>query len=354
MRESLITLIQISLKKVSAFPRPLTTLEWKSLFVEAQRQTLVGFLFSGIENLPQEQYPPKDLLIQWYGVTASIEVQNKNQIRRIKEISDVFSKHHLQTCLLKGQGTSSLYLYPFRRQCGDVDLWVRGDRQQIIDICAKQWGIEHIDIKNIVTKDFSEVHLEVHFIPSWFYNPFINKKFYQWYSKIEDKQFVNDYQGLFCMPTISFNLVYSLVHIYKHLFDEGIGLRQLLDYYFILTHSNSEERNGAFKTLCDLRMKNFTGAVMYVLKEVCSLEERLFLTSPNPYLGEKMLLNILRDGNFGHYNDSNVHGKENRLQRGIRNIKHNTLLLLHYPSEVIWSPIWKCWHWYWRMSKGYL
>lgn len=36
------------------------------------------------------------------------------------------------------------------------------------------------------------------------------------------------------IPTVEFNIIFQLTHIYSHLMNEGIGLRQLLDYYYVL------------------------------------------------------------------------------------------------------------------------
>lgn len=44
------------------------------------------------------------------------------------------------------------------------------------------------------------------------------------------------------MPMTSFNVIYILSHLYRHVFTEGIGLRQLIDYYFVLV--KSEESDG--------------------------------------------------------------------------------------------------------------
>ena len=49
-------------------------------------------------------------------------------------------------------------------------------------------------------------------------------------------------------PSIRFNTVYSLLHIFRHVFHEGIGLRQLLDYYYILLHTNENIRREAMLT----------------------------------------------------------------------------------------------------------
>lgn len=40
--------------------------------------------------------------------------------------------------------------------------------------------------------------------------------------------------GEITVPTLSFNVIYILSHLYRHVFTEGIGLRQLLDYYFVI------------------------------------------------------------------------------------------------------------------------
>ena len=41
-------------------------------------------------------------------------------------------------------------------------------------------------------------------------------------------------QGEIAIPTVEFNLIFQLTHIYAHLMNEGIGLRLLLDYYYVL------------------------------------------------------------------------------------------------------------------------
>ena len=41
-------------------------------------------------------------------------------------------------------------------------------------------------------------------------------------------------QGEIAIPTVEFNLIFQLTHIFSHLMNEGIGLRQLVDYYFVI------------------------------------------------------------------------------------------------------------------------
>lgn len=347
-------LLRITIGKANVFNSNITDNDWRLLYAEAQKQSLVGVCFSGIERLPKEQLPYEDILYEWYGAVRYIEHKNKQQHEKIQKITQSLAEMGIRSCLLKGLGTAALYPRPLRRQSGDIDLWINCDRDTAKNFAQKEWEIDHIDVKNMVAKDSLGLCIEFHFIPSWFYNPFVERKFRKWYKQLQDLQLSNMNNEGFNVPTIGFNLVYSMVHIYKHLFDEGIGLRQIMDYYYILLHSTSAEREEAFMTLQELGMARFVASVMYVLVDSFEMDEQYLLCSMDAKRGRKLERDIYRGGNFGYYDERNIHGKENRITRGIRNIRHNISLLRYYPAEVMWSPMWKCWHWYWRKKNSYL
>ena len=147
-------------------------------------------------------------------------------------------------------------------------------------------------------------------------------------------------------PTLAFNRVYILVHIYRHLFHEGIGLRQLLDYYFVLQQGfTEEERTETMRTLRSLRMQRFTEAVMWVLQEVFAMDERYLLTTPNEEEGRFLLSEIMMAGNFGHY-DERIKRSEKVTEWDLfrRRVGRNMRFVRSYPSEVLWAPLFKLWH----------
>ena len=188
---------------------------------------------------------------------------------------------------------------------------------------------------------------------SWMYNPFMDRKLQAFFASQASEQFAHyDETVGFAYPTIFFNLVHSMVHINRHVFEEGIGLRQLMDYYFILKHSSREERSEAYNVLCSVGLRKFVGAVMYVMQQVFLLEENLLLCVPNKTLGSRLLDSIMAGGNFGKALGLK-HGR-NKLEKGFLQLKHNLKLMLPYANEAMWIPFFQVWHYGWRKKHGYL
>ena len=213
-----------------------------------------------------------------------------------------------------------------------------GKRDEIIAFARrKNVNIEKVDVKHADIAFFTDIPVEVHFKPSWMFSPYTNFKLQQYFKQKANGQFSNcDKDSGFTHSTVDFDLVFSLVHIYRHVFFEGIGLRQLLDYYHILSHSNIQQRQDAYKVLAGLGMKAFTGGVIWVLSKCFALEKEYYLCSVNERYGKHLLSEILIAGNFGHsaprYNFK-IH--DNRLAYGFIQLKRNILFLRYYPSEVL-------------------
>jgi hypothetical protein len=357
MIEAFFELIQITVGTRDGFSRVPSAKVWAAIFDMAEKQSLVGVLLVGMEKLPAEQRPPQRLLLEWIGIQQIAVSTNYNQDRRSKELYEWFKEKGFDNCIIKGQGVARLYPQPELRQAGDIDIWVNADRDDVVGkMLTESIGVSVIDYVNCHAAFFDDVEVEVHFRPSYFFNPFANRRLQKWIQKKKSVQMTSfdDAVG-FCYPTISFNLVFSLIHIYRHVFSEGIGLRQLMDYYFILKHSTEAERKEAFDTLCSLGLKRFVATVMHVMRRVFNIDTSLLLCQPNQNEGDYLLAEILRGGNFGRYDDRNKNlPSENRMKRGVENLKRNLRFLKHYPSEVMWSPAFKFWHWCWRKWKGYL
>lgn len=339
----------------SCFP---TDDEWSMLFNLSVKQSLSGVMFSGLERTLENDVPKKpSIIFEWIGVQQNTIAQNALQNKRAKQLYNIFKEGGFRSCVLKGQGTATYYDKPELRQCGDIDLWVEGDRDEIVKfVQSKGVHVESVDIKDSAMYFFNDVMVEVHYRPNCMYNPWTDRKLQTFFHRQADGQFsaFDDKLG-FAHTTIEFDLVYSLVHIYRHIFSEGIGLRQLVDYYYILKHSTLEQREQTFETICSFGMKNFAGGIMYILQNKFGMDPEYALCDLNKRHGEYLLNEIMIGGNFGQYDSRyNLAGKDKKFKRGINMLERNMHYVALYPSEVLWSPIWKLWHWCWRKQKGYL
>ncbi len=350
-------LIQCGIGQRAALPATPSKEQWQQIFDISLKHTLLGIAFAGIEKLPKEQLPPKEILLQFHQAAETIKKANCDTNKRCALISQKFKQEGFPNCILKGQGIAQLYPTPLLRTPGDIDIWLGGSDKSIINYVRQHAPhstptYHHIDFP-AQGKAKGKVHIELHFRPSWLYNPFTNRKLQKLFASASKEQFSNIIetpQGSFPAPTTTFNRIYILLHIYRHLFQEGIGLRQLLDYYFVLAQGfTPEERDATMRTLKSLGLKRFTAAMMHVLHATFNLPPSQMLTAPHKSSGEFLLNEIMAAGNFGkHDTRYAIVSPTNELRHFINSMQRISRLTAQYPLETLWSPCFKIWHHLWR------
>ena len=351
--ELFFALIRCGIGKEQSLPCSPSHEEWQALFDMSKKQTLAGITFSGIENLPQEQRPPKEILLQWYSLSESIKRANASLNSKASALSQKFSEEGFGNCILKGQGIAQSYPNPQLRTPGDIDIWLDGgcDRvlryiRSITPDCKPTY--HHVDFN--ISHD---VEIEVHYRPTWMYSPIDNRRLQRYFSEHAQAQFSNTVgtvEGSFSAPTQVFNMVYIPIHIYRHLFSEGIGLRQILDYYYVLMHEYSDaEKEECRKVLASVGVRRFMPALMYVMQQVFHIDEEHMICPPNKKSGEFLMREIMTAGNFGHHDTRyKATGGGYSLALLHNLIKRSFILVTRYPSEVLWAPAFKIWHFIWR------
>ncbi|MDM8145792.1 nucleotidyltransferase family protein [Bacteroides eggerthii] len=343
------------------FPHYLKENEWTTIYELAKKQTLTGILLDGIKKLPKEQCPPKPILLQWFTHVEKIRKKNQELNQLAIKVSQKFQKDGFKTVILKGQGNALLYPDPFVRTPGDIDIWLSGSRKDIIKYVRKYCPHEEIVYHHAEFPVMKGCDIEVHFTPSWMNNFFKNQRLQKIFCEIKEKQFSNevnlpDCSGNICIPTSGFNRMYILLHIYRHLFEEGIGLRQLVDYYYVLKQDcPKEEKDNSSKWIRELGMQRFCSAVMYIMQEILGLEKEYLIYPPSKKEGLFLLDEIMRAGNFGKYDDRIIRQiQESHGHKYFRKIKRNIRFIKSYPDEVIWNPVFRLWQFCWRKKNGYL
>jgi hypothetical protein len=231
--------LRFSIGPKSEIPSSLKEADWKALYRIAQKQCLVGILFDGIKKLPAEYVGmKKELLLQWMAESQMLEKANVRLNDAAIQVSEWFRKKGFRTCILKGQGNALMYPNPYSRTPGDIDIWVEGEDKRVISFVRSISPHEKACYHHIEFPSYKGVEVEVHYRPSFLLCFWHNRKLQKYYERVKEEQFSHRVmlgeQGEIAIPTAEFNLIFQLTHIYAHLMNEGIGLRQLVDYYFVL------------------------------------------------------------------------------------------------------------------------
>lgn len=368
-------------------PASLGEADWAALYALAKKQALVGVLFRGIRRLPRGVAPSEALLMRWVGVAQRTRQRNERLFEDSAQVWRKFREEGFRGCVLKGQGHALLYPDPYMRTAGDIDIYLAGGRQRVMryvnKVCPHQvMRYHHVDFPVLRTP------IEVHFTPSYMFYPPHNRRMQRWFQKMMDLQCSNVVSlpggcGEMAVPTTAFNVVYVLSHLYRHVFTEGIGLRQLLDYYYVLenthccylntdcTDKSSSNTDGDFLTTNNTKRTNavgditdgdalrrdlkrlglwkFAGAVMHVLHEVFGLPEEKMIAPMDEKEGRFLLNEIMRGGNFGQH-DTRLGSKEGegKPRRWLRMSLRNLRFVRHYPLEALSEPFFRTAFWAWK------
>ena len=231
--------LRFSIGSADEIPSSLKEADWEELYAIAQKQCLVGVLFDGIKKLPAEHVGmKKELLLQWMAESQMLEKANVRLNDAAIQVSEWFRKKGFRTCILKGQGNALMYPNPYSRTPGDIDIWVEGGDKRVISFVRSISPHEKACYHHIEFPSYKGVEVEVHYRPSFLLCFWHNRKLQKYYERVKEEQFshrmILGEQGEVAIPTAEFNLIFQLTHIYAHLMNEGIGLRQLLDYYYVL------------------------------------------------------------------------------------------------------------------------
>lgn len=346
-------LIQVALghrEKLSHIP---TESEWQSIYDTTKRQTLFGVAFIGVERLPIEQRPPQMLKLRWLGMIQSIENRNRLMNQRSVEVSAMFARDGYRSCILKGQGNATLYPQPLRRQSGDIDIWLDGDRKEILRYTLKKFKDVPFKYQHVEFPYYKDIEVEVHYFPMYMQNPIGNYHLQRFFKQYKEQQFSNTVSlpegaGSIAIPTPTFNAVYQLTHLFIHFIIEGVGLRHFLDYYYVLKHLQKAERADIVRTLKRINLYGFARAVMFVEHYVLGLEEEYLLTPVDEKKGKRLVEEIMQGGNFGFYETRYWKKDGGFVNKQWQKLHRNFRFLFDYPGEIAFEPFFRLYHASWR------
>lgn len=346
IEELFFELLRVAIGNTVCLSHTPTDKEWKALYDMAKKQSLVGVCFAGIQRLQShQQEPPEMLHLTWMGMAAKIQQRNEVINRHCVEVQRTIEKAGFRTYIMKGQGNAALYdgTLSVLRQSGDIDIFLEGGFNKVMKFVNDTYP----------TKDVNELEIHYHCLPDTeveiHYKPFVmdcpkDRILQSFFTKCAEENFANKIilstAGTICVPTIRFNLVHQMVHIMHHFFYGGVGMRQLMDYYFVVKHEIVVKRGASVRevknVVYELGLDRFASALMWVLGHVFLLSEELMLWSPNEKDGKFLLNEILLSGNFG---------KMDERMKGIRENKLKSFFVINLKSVRLWR--FDHWAWFW-------
>lgn len=355
-------LIQVALSNRAVLSRTPSETEWHALYETCRKQSVTGVAFQALDGLSkQRQKPPLDVLYQWIEDAELIKQQNLKVNQRCVEITRTFAEAGFKSCILKGQGNAKMYPNPLARTAGDIDVWVSGLTDNTDDSLRERVdGFVHSkfsEIKggrmHIEFPVFDDVAVEVHYIPRYMYAPKHDRRLQAFFREKAEKQFRNQVtlegvEGMCAVPTVAFNLIQQLSHMMSHFMGEGIGLRQFIDYYYVLRQFRvlAEESEQVRAEGLELRVRlremgllKFTQGVMWIEKELLGLEDKYLIVEPSERIGRAIQRTIEEGGNFGHHSSLNRLRHQSHIGRAVGGMQQSLRAMRYFPTEATWKLI---------------
>ena len=365
-------LLQVAVGRRERLSMTPSASEWQHLYQLSEQQSLQGICYAAVKRLPKDQWPDEQNLIDWIWEAQRIAEYNKLLSQRSSEVYEHLKQEGYDACILKGQGNALLYgELSSHRQVGDIDIWTLPHenptyhpKRRVVEFVRKRFPNAFLRFHHIEYPIFDDAEVEVHFSPVYLNNPCLNRKLNAWYEKQREEQMNHRVEmggKQVAVPTLQFNALYQLLHIYKHIFEEGIGLRQMMDYYFVLqglnlSRESRTSRDSRFEELLamikTLKLEPLAGAVMYVMREVFGMREDELYCAPRRKEGLSLLSEIMQAGNFGHFDtryDKEKVSRQASMRRYWRKTRRNLVFACYYPSEGFWEPAFRLYHFFWRI-----
>jgi len=366
-------LLRLSIGTSNKIPS-LTFSEFNAIHELSNKQSLQAVMLEGVRHLraddilvqPNDVGAKENLLIQWMGESGMIARQNMKLNANAASLFGKLEDKGFECCLLKGQGNAQLYPNPLERTCGDIDVWIRPKRADRNDSTGQQKAdirqvikfakaanpsaraiYHHIDVPPYKGSEV-ELHYRPHFMQSLWYNARL-QRFFRQHADEQFRHKISIDGNEIAVPTQAFNIVFEISHIYQHLFKEGIGLRQILDYYYLLTSADkqTETRSKYNSLLNHLGLKDIAGAICWILVEKFGMDKDYCIVEPNERRGRFVLDEILAGGNFGKY-DERRHFGNSKLGKNMERLLRDLKLVRYFPSEALSEPIFRLYHAVWR------
>ena len=335
------SLLRTSINSQTNRKNTLTFNDWKVVYHTCRQQDMTAVLFDFVRQLPKSEAPDKALLMEWLSAATAVEQTMQRMQVTAGEFAEAMEKREIPVVVLKGIAFAQYYPNPLLRECGDLDCYMMGKKEEG-DLATLELGgtMEEAGYKHshLIYKGLT---IENH----RFFTDFDNTPTGMLTEQVlgELMQEAHTYIGgsKLCCPSANFNALFLLKHAQGHFIDEGIRMRHVLDWALFLREKQEEvDWSKVLPMLEVTHTAQFAGvmtaiAVRYLRIEV--LNKGLLALASN---AEQKMVNAVLTDIMGDqpaiYVDGLWHKTKRILRRFRRMWKFRSLASESYP-RMVWN-----------------
>lgn len=283
--------------------------DWAMIYQSARKQALLGIIFDGVQTLPKEKQPPRNIYLQWCNAILNIEENNRVLNRELANVYALMRENGIEPVLMKGQGVAQNYRNPLHRHCGDIDLYIGPkDYEKANALLRKEVTSELEETYKHINVVWHGVTVENHRVLTQLSAPAADRRLQaeinRWHGSSEcRKRVIGDVEVT--LAPLPFDTAFVLIHSVQHFLNEGIGLRQICDWACMLhAQRNLPGKEDVARLLRSFGLEK--AARVFGALAVCFLglpKEDLPIAYREKDIStaEWLLNDIWEGGNFGHY-----------------------------------------------------
>lgn len=295
-KQTFLSLVKLGIGHRSAL---FDVVDWQAIKALADKQGLTVVVVDGIEQLPDAERPPKELLLQWIGeVFQSYENRYKLYLHAIAELAGWYNALGDKMMVLKGYACSLDWPKPEHRPCGDIDIWLLGKQKESDSLLAKEKGIK-VDASHHhhTAFDWHGFTVENHY-------DFVNVHAHKSSAELEkifkqlgqdDSHAVEVNGEKVYLPSPNLHALFLIRHMVSHFAAAEITLRQVLDWaFFVEKHTKEVDWVWLDGMLDKFHMKEFVSCINAICVEDMGFPVNIFPSVQFvPELKERVLEDIL-------------------------------------------------------------
>lgn len=267
-KEKLLDILHLALGSQSRMKYRLSPQEWRDNLLIFQQHGIIAVVMHGISRYSANYLGlPSELLFEWLGKSLAVEAKLKSKYDQEKGFARKLRASNIPVVVLKGSAFAQYYPKPETRECGDLDCFLMGKKEEgdalVVAAGGKMeaGGYKHSHLY------YNGLVIENHRFLTSFDNTLTGIKTERLLQKLirVGCSPLDETSGLL-KPSPLFNAFFLIKHASRHFLKEGINLRFLLDWFFFI---KAEQYNVDWPKVFSMMKENHIYNFACVMTALC-------------------------------------------------------------------------------------